>query len=52
MAVHFTCSSIEGFSGKNYILFFKSYQSNSVIFSKSIEVSTKKVDEKLCEMNI
>lgn len=45
-------SSIEGFSGKNYILLFKSYQSNSVIFSKSIEASTKKVDEKFCEMNI
>ncbi|PAJ71708.1 hypothetical protein CJF42_25270 [Pseudoalteromonas sp. NBT06-2] len=44
-------SSIDGFSGKNYILLFNNYQSNSVIFSKSIEVSTKKVDKSLCEIN-
>jgi hypothetical protein len=45
-------SSINGFSYKNYILLFNNYQSNSVIFSKSIEISTKKVDKKLCEINI
>lgn len=44
-------SSIDGFSGKNYILLFNNYQSNSVIFTKSIEASTKEVDKKLCEIN-
>lgn len=44
-------SSIDGFSGKNYTLLFNNYQSNSVIFTKLIESSTKKVDKKLCEIN-
>jgi hypothetical protein len=42
-------SSIDGFSGKNYILLFTNYQSNSVIFAKSIEFRTKKIDKRLCE---
>lgn len=44
-------SSLDGFLGKNYILLFNNYQSNSVIFTKSIESRTKKVDKKLCEIN-
>jgi len=44
-------SSIDSFSDKNYILLFRNYRSNSVVFSQSIEVKTKKVDKELCELN-
>lgn len=41
-------SSIEGFPDKSYILWFPTFHSNSVIFSKSIEKHTKKVSRELC----
>ena len=41
-------SSIDSFSDKNYILWFPNFRSNSVVFSQSIEVKTKKVDKQLC----
>jgi len=44
-------SSMDEFSDKNYILLFRNYRSNSVVFSQSIEVKTKKVDKELCELN-
>ena len=43
-------TSIDGISGKKYILVFPNYQSNSVVFSKSIEEKTKKVDKYLCNI--
>ena len=41
-------SSIDEFPDKKYILLFPNFRSNSVVFSKSIEVKTKKVDKHLC----
>jgi len=43
--------SIDGFSGKTYALLFMNYQSNSTIFSKSIERSTKNVERVLCNID-
>jgi len=42
-------SSIDGFEGQNYVLLFFDYQTNVVIFSKSIEAHTVKVDNRYCE---
>lgn len=42
-------SSLDGFAGVNYILLFKNYLSNSVIFSLAIETETRRVDSAFCE---
>jgi|GEM_PF-1066797 len=42
-------SSIDGFGGKNYVLLFYGYQTKAVIFDKSIEAHTVKVDSRYCE---
>ena len=42
-------SSIDGFSGKNYVLLFPTYQTKAVIFDRSIEANTVKVPSKYCD---
>ena len=42
-------SSLEPFRGKNYVLLFYGYQTRAVIFDRSIEAHTVKVDNRYCE---
>ena len=43
-----TFSKIDGYPGKNYVITFPSYASNSSIFSTDIESHTKKVNAEYC----
>ena len=42
-------TKLEGYSGKNYILTFPKYASNTSIFTQEIESHTKKVDINNCK---
>ncbi|EID0695623.1 TPA: hypothetical protein ACMDT1_003447 [Vibrio parahaemolyticus] len=44
-------SSVDGFSGKNYILLFPNYLASAAVFSSNIEKDTKKVSSEKCQPN-
>ncbi|MEQ5111228.1 MULTISPECIES: hypothetical protein [Providencia] len=41
--------NVDGYSGDNYVLYFPKYKSRDVIFTRSIEKETKKVNSSYCK---